>query len=334
MRIRTEHWKFRPHPLLRNGHLQTIAAIYLPRRHAPYQAQVHYVPVDEVPAEQGGDLIALHEDRPPEWKPERPAVLLVHGLAGCYSSAYMCRMADHLYRRGYCVFRMDMRGCGAGQGHAKQPTHCGRSADVAAALRFMAALYPEAPAYAIGYSLGGCLTLNLLAEAGDQPVGNLKRAMAICPPIDLFAVERRFDSPGGRPYDKFFVKKLWRQITHRWTRFPEIAPAVIPREPKRLRQIDEMVIAPAAGFACADDYYRATQPGPKLTAIKQSVLIIASEDDPVVPTAPLLEYPHSDAIQAVVVPRGGHLGFIARANGDPDKRWLDWRILEWIETGH
>jgi predicted alpha/beta-fold hydrolase len=334
MRIRTEHWKFRPHFLLRNGHLQTVAAIYLPRKYAPYQAQLHYVPVDGLPAEEGGDLIVLHEDRPADWRPDRPAVLLVHGLAGCYGSAYMCRMADHLYRRGYCVFRMDMRGCGAGEGHAKLPTHCGRSGDVAAALRFIAMLHPEAPAYVIGYSLGGCLTLNLLAETGDQPVGNLKRAMAICPPIDLFAVERRFDSRGGRPYDKFFVKKLWRQITNRWARYPEIAPAFIPREPKRLRQIDEMVIAPAAGFACADDYYRATQPGPKLTAIKQPVLIIASEDDPVVPTAPLLEYPHSDAIQAVVVPRGGHLGFIARANGDPDKRWLDWRILEWIETGH
>jgi predicted alpha/beta-fold hydrolase len=95
-----------------------------------------------------------------------------------------------------------------------------------------------------------------------------------------------------------------------------------------------MVIAPSAGFACADDYYRKTQPGPKLASIQQPVLIIASADDPVVPTAPLFEYPHSDSVQTVVVPRGGHLGFIASANGDPDKRWLDWRILEWVETGH
>ena len=76
-----------------------------------------------------------------------------------------------------------------------------------------------------------------------------------------------------------------------------MAPAVIPREPKRLRQVDEMVIAPSGGFTSADDYYQKTQPGPKLASIRQPVLISASEDDPVVPTAPLLEYPHGDSVE-------------------------------------
>jgi uncharacterized protein len=334
MFIRTEHWKFRPHFLLRNGHLQTVAAVYLPRRHAPYRAKLHQVPVEGVSPELGDDQIVLHEDRPLTWEAGGPVVLMVHGLGGCYTSAYMCRMAERLTARGYCVFRMDMRGCGAGEGLARLPTHCGRSGDVAAAIHFIAALYPTAPVFGIGFSLGGCLLLNLLAEAGAAPVANLKRSMAVCPPVDLFAVERRFDSPGGRPYDRFFVKKLWKQITDRWQRFPEIAPAVIPRQPKRLRQIDETIIAPSGGFSSADEYYSATQPGPKLAAISQPVLIIAAEDDPVVPTAPLFQYEHGAGVQTAVVPRGGHLGFIARANGDPDKRWLDWRIIEWIETGH
>jgi predicted alpha/beta-fold hydrolase len=334
MLVRTEHWKFRPHPLLRNGHLQTVAAVYLRRKHAPYGAKIHHNPVDDAPPEQGGDRIALHEDCPPGWTPDKPVVLMVHGLAGCYRSAYMCRMTDRLTERGYCVFRMDMRGCGAGEGIAKLPTHCGRSGDVEAAVRFIGTLYPAAPVFAVGFSLGGCLTLNMLAEAGETPIANLKRSLAICPPVDLFAVERRFDSPGGRPYDKFFVVKLWKQITDRWRRFPDIAPAVIPRQPRRLRQIDELVIAPSAGFSSAHDYYTNTQPGPKLHRVSQPVLIIAAEDDPIVPTAALFEYDHGGGVQTAVVPWGGHLGFIARANGDPDKRWLDWRIIEWIETGH
>lgn len=334
MPVRTEHWKFRPHLLIRSGHLQTVAAVYLPRRHAPYRAKLHYIQADDLSAEQGGDQLAIHDDCPAGWEPQHPSVLLVHGLAGCHTSAYMCRMADRLTARGYRVFRLDMRGCGAGEGIAKLPTHCGRSGDVAAALRFMAERHPESPSYVIGFSLGGCLLLNLLAEAGEERVGNLQRSLAICPPIDLFAVERRFDSPGGRPYDKFFVKKLWQQITTRWARFPELAPAVIPPQPKRLRQIDETVIAPSAGFASADDYYTQTQPGPKLARISQPVLIIASEDDPVVPTAPLLNYPRGAGVEAVIVSRGGHLGFIGGGNGDPDRRWLDWRIIEWLETGH
>ena len=127
MLVRTEHWKFRPHLLLRSGHLQTVAAVYLPRKHAPYCAKVHYVGVDELPPELGGDQIALHEDCAPVWQPTEPVVLMVHGLAGCYTSGYMCRMADRLTARGYGVFRMDMRGCGAGEGLARKSTHCGRS---------------------------------------------------------------------------------------------------------------------------------------------------------------------------------------------------------------
>ena len=334
MPVSTEHWKFRPHLLLRGGHLQTVAAVYLPRRCAPYGAKLHFIAADGVPAEQGGDQLALHDDCPDGWRPDQPSVLLVHGLAGCHTSGYMCRMTDRLTARGYRVFRMDMRGCGAGEGVAKLPTHCGRSGDVAAALQFIAEQHPESPTFAIGFSLGGCLTLNLLAEAEENRVGNLVRSLAICPPIDLFAVERRFDSPGGRPYDRFFVKKLWQQITARWARFPELAPAVIPPQPKRVRQIDETVIAPSGGFASADDYYSKTQPGPKLVRISQPVLIIAAKDDPVVPTAPLLEYPRGAGVEAVIVPRGGHLGFIGGGNGDPDRRWLDWRIIEWLETGH
>jgi predicted alpha/beta-fold hydrolase len=333
MEYRSEHWKFRPHLLLRGGHLQTLAGIYLPRRDAPYRATLHYVQADEVAPEEGGDQIALHEDRPPAWKPNQPIVLLVHGLAGCYNSTYMCRMADRLAARGYCVFRMDMRGCGAGGDVARMPTHCGRADDVATVVRFISQRYREAPLYAVGFSLGGTLILNMLAEAGEVRVGNLARSLAICPPIDLFAVERRFNSPIGRPYDRFFVKLLWRQIVARWSRFPDLAPAAIPARPRRLRHIDEMVIAPSGGFSSADEYYQATQPGPKLAAISQPATIIAAQDDPIVPTAPLFDYPHGDGIDVVVAPSGGHLGFIARRNGDPDGRWLDWRIIDWVETG-
>src|SRR5688572_3933249 len=133
MADRTEHWKFRPHPLLRSGHLQTVAGIYLPRRDAPYGATLHHVPADDRSPDEGGDQLALHEDRPEQWQPHQPIVLMIHGLGGSYSSTYMCRMADRLTARGYCVFRMDMRGCGAGRGLARLPTHCGRSGDVATA---------------------------------------------------------------------------------------------------------------------------------------------------------------------------------------------------------
>ena len=49
---------FRPHPLFRGGHLQTIVGAYLPWQKLAYRATVHHVPLLD------GDHIALHDDVP------------------------------------------------------------------------------------------------------------------------------------------------------------------------------------------------------------------------------------------------------------------------------
>ncbi len=320
----SEKWNFQPHPVLANGHAQTMLGIRWPRPRAPYQAVQHQVPLDD------GDRLVIHEDRPEQEGGAPNCVLLIHGLAGCHKSSYMCRMAERLVGLGYHVFRMDMRGCGAGGGLAKLPTHTGRSADVVAALHCIAELYPEAATKLVGFSLGGAQTLNMLAEAGEMRVGNLERSLVVCPPLDLASVELHFRTSWGRFYDKFFVRLLWKQIVARWHKYPGTAPKSIPRRPRCLREIDEMVIAPSGGFESAADYYAKTSPGPKLAAIRQPVTILSSKDDPVVPIGPLLEFPRSDSVRVVTTSHGGHLGFLARRNGDPDRRWLDWRIVDWL----
>jgi predicted alpha/beta-fold hydrolase len=327
MSVHTEHWKFRPHRLLRNGHLQTVAAVYLPHRVGPYRAKQHHIDVED------GDQIVLHEDRPADYQATAPVVLLIHGLSGSYLSVYMSRMAEKLTQRGMTAFRMDMRGCGAGEDVARRPTHCGRSGDVTAAVKHISEQHPEAPLLVVGYSMGGTLALNMLAEAGSTRIGNLERTLAICPPINLFAVQKQLETRLGKRYDRFFVKSLWQQITKRWTRFPDMKPESPPPLPRKLGEINEWVIAPTGGFKNADDYYARTQPGPKLASIKQPTMIIAAEDDPIVPTAALLDYKVSPSVETMIVPGGGHLGFIAARNGDPDIRWLDWRIIDWIEKG-
>lgn len=326
-------WDFRPHPLLRNGHLQSVVGIHLPFETTPHQAALHVIPTVDPTGRFDDERLALHEDRPDRWQKGDSIVLLIHGLAGCHQSTYMVRTAQRLLERGHAVFRLDMRGCGAGEGLARQPAHCGRGEDVHAALQYIAELHDQSPIQAVGFSLGGTLILNLLADLEEIRIGGFFRALAICPPIDLFDVERRFAQPGGRVYERFFVKLLWRQICRRWQIFPELAPTRMPRRPRRLRQIDETVIAPGGGFSSADEYYEKTQPGPKLTAIQMPVDIVAAADDPVVPTTPLLQYEASSLVDRYVVPGGGHLGFVGLSGVDPNRRWLDWRIADWADEG-
>ncbi|MDC0937087.1 alpha/beta fold hydrolase, partial [Pirellulales bacterium] len=232
-------WHFQPHPLLSTGHLQSCVGIYLPRQYAPHSAALHLIPTIDPVGRYDDEKLALHEDLPPQWNSGDSIVLLIHGLAGCYKSTYMMRTAERLMERGHAVYRLDMRGCGAGEGLARLPAHCGRGEDVRAALEYLAELHPDSPVHAVGFSMGGMLILNMLADVGDLQVGGLVNALAIGPPIDLFDVERHFDHPGGRIYEKFFVKLLWKQALRRWGRFPELRPDRIPRRPQRLRRIDE-----------------------------------------------------------------------------------------------
>jgi uncharacterized protein len=320
-----EKWKFHAHPLMTNGHLQTVMGIHWPRRYQPYRAEKRYVPLDD------GDKIVLHEDSPDAENKSLPLVLMIHGLTGSHESTYMRRMVEKLTPRGYRCIRMDMRGCGAGEAVARLPTHCGRWPDVATVLQYLSDVYPDRAVQIVGFSMGGTLSLNMLAEMGHMPVGNLERTLAISPPIDLVHVERHFRSKLGRYYDKFFVRQLWNQNLTRLKLHPDVAPAELPPAPRRLRELDEIVTAPNGGFRSAEDYYVQTSPAQQLASIRQPVTIFSSEDDPIVPFDPLLRHPLSAWIELITTARGGHLGFMARRNGDPDFRWLDWRIIDWLE---
>ncbi len=92
---------FQPHRLLRSGHLQTLAASLLPGKQYRYRATRRTVLLAE------GDVMILHDDRPPGWQPTSPAALLIHGLAGSHQSPYMIRIAGKLNEVGVRTFRMD-----------------------------------------------------------------------------------------------------------------------------------------------------------------------------------------------------------------------------------
>src|SRR5262245_2006666 len=120
---RSSFKSFRPNPLFVGGHAQTLAGAYLPWPHLPYQAVRHSVSLED------SDQLVLHDDRPAAWRDGDATCVLIHGLAGCFESGYMRRIAAKLNGRGVRVFRMDMRGCGAGEDLARGTTHCGRWAD-------------------------------------------------------------------------------------------------------------------------------------------------------------------------------------------------------------
>ena len=316
--------EFHPHRLVRGGHAQTLAGFYLPTIAYPYQAEQQLVELDD------GDQIVLHEDTPDAWLPGDKTALLVHGLAGCHQSGYMQRIAARLVARGVRAYRLDMRGCGASFPIAQHPAHSGRTADLEAALRAVAQHSPRSPTTLVGFSLEGNVALNLAAEAGRRDLGNLERTIAVCPPIDLARCSRQIERGTARIYGAWFVRLLMQHLERRRLLQPAWPAIQLAARPRTLWEFDHAVTAPMCGYASAAEYYERTSPGPRLKQIELPTLIVASRDDPLVPIGPFQQHARSSAVQLLITRGGGHLGFISRVGGDADRRWLDWRIVDWV----
>jgi hypothetical protein len=309
--------------LFPTGHLQTLAGLYLPQGRIDEQAKQHKVTLDD------GDQIILHDDCPPAWQTGNRTALLIHGLTGCHASPYMQRIARKLNDRGVRTFRMDLRGCGAGAGLARMPYHSGRSEDAVAALDKIAELCPGSPATLIGFSLGGNITLKLLGESAGSLPAHLDRAVAVCPPVDLLMCVKSLARGVNRFYDQHFVGHLRQQIDAKRRLIPEAPPLDARHHPRGVFDFDEMYTAPVCGFGTALNYYRLCSSAQFVPEIRVPTLIVAAADDPLVPRQMFADLRLSNEVTLSLAPSGGHLGFIGRQNGDPDRRWMDWRVVEW-----
>jgi predicted alpha/beta-fold hydrolase len=315
---------FRPHPLIRGGHAQTVAGVWWPGRLRPYAAAPHQVRLDD------GDIVVLHDDKPAAWTAGGPVALLVHGLAGCHLSPYMVRIAEKLNAAGVRSFRLDLRDCGAGQGLARQPYHAGRSDDVLAALRAVTALCADSDISLVGFSLGGNLVLKLLGETPDALPSRLARAMAVNPAIDLAACAQAMQARLARHYDRHLVGLLWRRLQRRSAELGGAPLCDFSRTPRALIEFDELFTARAAGFESAQHYYARSSAAQFLPNIRVPTLVLTAQDDPMVPGHIFQRVNCSLSVTIHVAEGGGHLGYIGRRGVDPDRRWMDWRVVEWV----
>src|SRR4051812_34946298 len=105
---------FRPLPLLGNPHLQTVLGNLFGGGDSALPSSPVLVPLPD------GDRVVLHDTAPRGWLSGAPVAVLVHGLGGSHRSSYLQRVAFRLVCRGVRVFRMDLRGAGAGLALARR----------------------------------------------------------------------------------------------------------------------------------------------------------------------------------------------------------------------
>ncbi len=317
---------FKPHPLLRNAHLQTIAGRYLAGPTPPKKVILHKVQCPD------GDMLALLENRANRKAPFKKVAVLMHGLAGDAESPYMLRMAARYLTRGWTVFRMNHRGCGAGAGLAKNTYHSGKSDDVAFTLDQITKLYPSTPLVAVGFSLSGNALLKLLGEGKDEYPNNLKGAISVTPPVNLSLCAAELKRPSRRIYDYRFVRQLKEVTLARQKQFPDFPNFEFPAN-TTVWDFDEICTAPLHGYRSAEDYYQKCSAKQFLGNIVTPTVIIASDDDPFVPMASFRDAQENKNVKLHFTRGGGHMGFIS-AQPTPlrDLRWMDYAVLKYSEA--
>jgi len=315
-------FEFRPLPLLRNPHMQTVLGALVPGLACPLPDQCSLVRLAD------GDHLVLHNNTPLGWKPGDPLALLIHGLSGSHLSPHIRRMAALLLARRVRVVRMDLRGAGAGLALARGVYHAGRSDDLRAALAELRSWSPTSPLLLIGLSLGGALSLRLAGEAAKQPVPGLARIAAISPPIDLTRCAVLLSQPRNRIYEDRFIRELLYDARQRQRFFPDLPPLNFPRCRLTMRAFDDLYTAPRSGFADALDYYRTASSAPLIPQIELPTLILTARDDPFIAVEPFEELKTPSHVLVRIVQHGGHIGFLGW-DGFGGIRWAERRIVEW-----
>ena len=281
-----------------------------------------------------GDQIVLHDDIADHWNPSDRCALLVHGLCGCHASRYMVRIARKLASKGVRTFRLDLRGCGAGEDLARLPYHAGCSDDVAEAVNTILRLCPGSPLGVAGFSLGGNIVLKWAGEVSDSPPAGVTAVMAVNPPIDLTLSSQRIEHAARGLYDRHFTQLLMHTVRNGRQWNDDSPLARIARPPNSLCEFDDLFTAPLSGFSGVSDYYEQCSSQRFVASIAIPTLILSSRDDPLIPIEPFEKLDCPVSVQVHLTQRGGHLGYLAQSRGpDPDRHWMDWRVVDWLTGG-
>jgi predicted alpha/beta-fold hydrolase len=254
--------------------------------------------------------------------------MLVHGLGGSDTSSYLLSTGRLAHARGYHVIRVNMRGSGDGEALCPLLYNAGLDTDLLAATSALSQLVPRIAI--VAFSLGGNMTLLMLGRRRELLPEALAAAVAISPPLDLAACCAALERPGNGVFQRYFVSKLGDAYRRRHAARPDLFAAGRELGLRTVREFDERITAPFGGYESAAQYYERSSAGPWLQAIDRRVLVLAAEDDPMIPAATITRWAASPTVTREVLPTGGHVGFVARSQA-PGWFWAPQRALAFLE---
>lgn len=315
---------FRPHPLIRNPHLQTLlASVPEPK------GSVLYRTAREMMLDAGEGIRLQGYYSPQAGNRSKGLVLLLHGWLGSATSNYVLTIGEYLYRRGYTIFRLNLRDHGDTHHLNPAPFRGDLLDETFAATRQIAQLEAGRPFHLVGASLGGNFALRLAWRHCDAPLPNLAHTVAICPVLDPYHATLAIDR-GWWLYLNYFRRKWREALQNKQAAFPDRYDFTGEIAASSCLEMTEIFVQRHSPYSDARAYFKSYGLTPeKLASLQTPTTIIAAVDDPIIPISDFYALADvSPRVQLYLQPYGGHVGFVDIL---PFRRWIGEAVLTVLE---
>lgn len=307
---------------LPGGHLQTIyPATCIAKPMVAYRRERWPTP--------DGDFIDVDFV---DGQPDKPFLVLFHGLEGSSHSHYARSLMAHIAALGWSGAVPHFRGCSGEPNQAPRFYHSGDAGEVDWIVRRLAKRYrnsPNARFYVVGVSLGGNALLRWLGESQHQ-ADIVDAACAISAPLDLAGGGAALSRGLNMIYTRVFLQTLKPKCLHKLTQFPDLFDRERMLCARNLYEFDNIVTAPLHGYRDTDDYWHRASAKHVLSDITVRTLVLNAKNDPFLP-ARHLPRAASPSVTLDYPEQGGHVGFAI--GGPPGKiNWLPQRITSFLDA--
>lgn len=303
---------FNPTPGLASPHAQMFLANFGPTGTEPPATKL----LVELP---DGDKLSCEVSTPPNWQPDFPTLVMVHGAGGSHLSPYMIRVGRRFFHANYRVVRINMRGAGSGVELCNLPYNFGTSQDIWEVVKKLKKDTPHSSIRLLGFSMGGSLIIKMCGELGEKAQEYVEGITAVCPVLDLVQTVKNISLKSNWLYHRYFLKKFLSQ-GRKWTG---------NRMLKSIQEFDEHVTAPLWGYKNAVDYYEQCSSCKFISNVKVSCDVLLAADDPFIDPLVLKQFKLSPYTKVWVTKHGGHMGFIGSDQSIQGPFWMDKLLLKW-----
>ncbi len=319
---------FKPAWWCRGAHAQTLfGALFRPRLRMRLSRRRLEMP--------DGDFLDLDFLETPSSNRRRvlPLVVLLHGLEGSSQAPYVQSLMGEIHGRGWDAVAVNMRMCSGVPNRLKQTYHSGKSEDLGFVVDYLREKEERSELYLVGFSIGGNIVLKWLGERGGGGAREIQKAAAISVPYDLSASVELMDTGFNRSvYTRALLTSLKAKIRMKEKQFPDAVRYGLAKRCTTFKEFDRQVTAPLNGFHSEADYWAKSSCKNFLKSIAVPTLLIHARDDPFFPgqLLPLTDFYRSEHLKVLLIPHGGHLGFISGPWPWKQDLWVEKTIMDFF----